>query len=165
MTDEPPSIVVAETPLLVGWKYPPHLSHPWEAQRRLPLQVPPDGGFHQWGFPQNGWFTEENPINMDDDWGDPYLGKPLCSAKHVKTHLDGTQQVIAGWWKVGSSTSGHNRWHNPSPYHLYGICVLDNVARRWIGTSNTIHRDEAVKIRHRQVKTLTILEWFRLRLP
>ena len=36
------------------------------------------GGFHKWGY-TNSWmaFVRANPINMDDDWGDPYdSGKP-----------------------------------------------------------------------------------------
>ena len=28
-----------------------------------------------WGI-QNGWFTKENPIKMDDLWGHPYFRKP-----------------------------------------------------------------------------------------
>ena len=30
-----------------------------------------NGGFHQWGVPQNGWFERENPMKMDD------LGVPI----------------------------------------------------------------------------------------
>ena len=26
----------------------------------------PYGGFHQWGFPKNGWFMRESFIKMDD---------------------------------------------------------------------------------------------------
>ena len=28
------------------------------------------------GLPQNGWFTMENSIKVDDDWGYPYFRKP-----------------------------------------------------------------------------------------
>ena len=37
------------------------------------------GGFQlgKWGTQIAGWFfLRENPIEMDDDWGYPYFGKP-----------------------------------------------------------------------------------------
>ena len=40
------------------------------AQRR-------DGGFHQWGYPKDGWFIIwKIHLEMDDDWGYPYFRKP-----------------------------------------------------------------------------------------
>ena len=31
-----------------------------------------NGGFHQWGIPQNGWVIVENPLQVDDEQGYPY---------------------------------------------------------------------------------------------
>ena len=35
-----------------------------------------NGGVPQVGVPNNGWFTRENLINMDDEQGCPYFRKP-----------------------------------------------------------------------------------------
>ena len=45
------------------------------------------GGFHQWGYPKNGWFLLGTipSFEMDDNWGYPHLWKPPYS-KTWKTH-------------------------------------------------------------------------------
>ena len=39
------------------------------------------GGFHKWGYPKMtqkiGVFFRESPIDLDDKWGTPIIGKPL----------------------------------------------------------------------------------------
>ena len=42
----------------------------------------PTGGFHKWKYPQDGWFTIDNPIKMDDLEVSPLSGNLLNRGFH-----------------------------------------------------------------------------------
>ena len=61
------------------------------------------GGFHKWGCPKNAWFTVENPIQMDDNWGYPYFRKP--------PHIDRYYQFYS-WTEDHCSPIYPTKWTN-----------------------------------------------------
>ena len=58
-----------------------------------------NGGFHKWGYPQNGWFMMEHAIKMDD-WEVP-LSSPILEnhqmllAKHVPENREWLTNLIS----------------------------------------------------------------------
>jgi hypothetical protein len=52
------------------------------------------------GYPIAGWFTMEHPIEMDDDWGYPYFGKPPYSDTGFIRYL---MYILGGFLSHGST--------------------------------------------------------------
>ena len=49
----------------------------WPSSSPGQLRNPQIGGFHKWGYPQNGWFIRENPSINGWFGGTPIFRKPL----------------------------------------------------------------------------------------